>query len=806
MELMPSDRHDQLPVALAASAPPARYAPDPEFDYPPEDEGGLDLRRYLAAVLRHKWMIVGLGALGLGAGVGVSRLIKPLYVTQATVQIEGARRNSNQESPVRNTPLLESRGWLELMRSFLVLDEVVQRRRLFIEPAQPSDRPLFADFSLAGQFTPGSYALRVDGSGKRLRMLSAQGAQLDEAPVGDSIGRTVGFLWAPTNLGAGREVRFTVRVPRDASVQLAQTLQTILPLDGSVLRLQLQGTDPAGIAATVNDVADRFVEVATLLKRENLTNRKEVLKDQLASSLVDLNAAESALESFKVQTITEQRDPGATPIASGLIETRDPVRQAFFKLRLDRDSIALERDAIRRAIREGGQGNSMLLVSLSAIPSVSAATELSAALATLGAKRAEVRQLRLVFSSTHPDVVKLDREIEQLEARTVPEQARILAENLDRRVADFDQRISASSKEMQMIPIRATEEARRQRQVDIARTIYTQLQSAYEEARLAELSAAPDVRVLDRAVAPTQPITDRLLMIIVGGFLGGLGAGIMLALLLDRFDRRIRYPDQVTKELGLTILGALPMVENGKGGKPSAEQASNLLEALRSVRMNLGYAHGAAGTLITTITSPGAGDGKSFVSANLAKAFAGSGRRTLLIDADTRRGLQHRTMGVDRKPGLLDYLSGNATREQIIRPIPAWGIDFIPCGTRMAEGPELLSSPPMAQLILGLRAEYQVMIIDSPPIGAGVDPLVLASLCGSLVMVLRTGVTDRELAESRLHELHRLPIRVLGAVLNDVKPEGIYRYYSYIPGYRSEDEAIEDEPTRKPKRRLLGLR
>ena len=798
--------NESLPVALAASQPP-RFAAEREFEYPPEQDGGLDLRRYLAAVLRHKWMILGLGVLGFGAGVGVSRVVKPMYETQATVQIEVAARNGTQSSPVRNTPLMESRAWLELMRSFFVLDEVVRRQKLFVETPQPTDRALFAEFDLAQEFTPGRYTLRVDASGAQVQLLSETGAQLGAAPVGDSLGLQYGFRWVPRNVGAGRDVRFTVRVPRDASVQLSRTLQTILPEDGAVVRVQLQGTDPAGIAHTVNAVTERFVEVATLLKRENLTTRREVLKEQLSSAQVDLTSAENALERFKIETITEPTtDRGtAAPIASGLQETRDPVRQAFFKLRLERDSLARERDAVRRSLRDGADGSSSLLVALGTIPSVRGATELSDALATLGTKRAEARQLRLAFASTHAPLVKLDAEIAQLEQRTVPEQARILADNLDRRVAEYDARIGASSREMQMIPVRATEETRRERQVDIAKTIYTQLQAAYEEARLAELSAAPDVRLLDRAVAPTRPITDRLLFIIAGGLAGGLGLGVLLALLLDRFDRRIRYPEQVTQELGLSILGALPMVENGKGGKPNPEQASQLLEALRSIRMNLGYAHGAAGTLITTVTSPGAGDGKSFVSANLAKAFSSSGRRTLLIDADTRRGLQHRTMGVDRKPGLLDYLSGNATREQIVRSIPAWGIDFIPCGTRMAGGPELLSSPQMAQLILGLRAEYQVMIVDSPPIGAGVDPLVLASLCGSLVMVLRTGVTDRELAESRLHELQRLPIRVLGAVLNDVKPEGIYRYYAYIPGYRSEDEVEEAEES-PPKRRLLGLR
>jgi tyrosine-protein kinase Etk/Wzc len=109
----------------------------------------------------------------------------------------------------------------------------------------------------------------------------------------------------------------------------------------------------------------------------------------------------------------------------------------------------------------------------------------------------------------------------------------------------------------------------------------------------------------------------------------------------------------------------------------------------------------------------------------------------------------------------------------------------------------------MAQLVGSLRTEYQAIIIDSPPLGAGVDPLLLASLTGSMVMVLRTGVTDREFAESRLSDLHRLPIRVLGAVLNDVKAEGIYRYYSYLPGYRAEDEETEDDPLSGPSR-VLG--
>lgn len=801
---MSSGPKEILPVPLS-DVPSGGFASDPGYaEMPGDEEGGIDVKRYLAAAYRHKWLILGLGVLGFGAGIGLSKMVRPEYSAQAAIQIENSSRGAAQQSPIRNTPLLESRAWLELLKSYLVLDEVVRRRQLYIGLPSSQDRPLFVGFALADQFTPGNYVLRVDGGAKTLRLLTEAGTALEDAAIGDSIGRSIGFLWAPAIPAVSRDIPFSVRPPRDAAVRLAGDLQAQLPENGAVIRLSLQGQDPAGIAETVNAVGERFVEVAASLKRENLTTRTELLREQVASAYRDLTNAETALERFKINTITLPNDRGVTPIASGLQETRDPVRRAFFNLRIERDSVAQERDAILRALSQGVDTSTTMLIALNAIPSVRSAIELSTALADLGAKRAEARQLRLAFTSSHPTLAKLEPEIQELQSRTIPDQARALASALDQRVKDYDARIAASSLDLQQIPARSTEEARLERNVAMATTLHTSLQEAYQQAQLAELSSAPDVRILDRAVPPTQPVRERILMIIAGGLAGGFGLGVLLALMLDRLDRRIRYPDQVSKELGLAILGALPMVEHGAAGKPKAEQAGYLLEALRTVRLNLNYAHGTAGTLITTITSPGTGDGKSFVSVNLAKSFAEAGRRTLLIDADTRRGLQHRTMGVDRKPGLLDYLSGSNSREEIIRAVPAWGIDFIPCGTRMSGGPELLSSHAMAQLVLSLRAEYQVIIVDSPPIGAGIDPLVLASLTGSLVMVLRTGVTDRELAETRLHELNRLPIRVLGAILNDVKPEGVYKYYSYLPGYRAEDEP--GEVAGSPKRRILGLR
>jgi tyrosine-protein kinase Etk/Wzc len=174
------------------------------------------------------------------------------------------------------------------------------------------------------------------------------------------------------------------------------------------------------------------------------------------------------------------------------------------------------------------------------------------------------------------------------------------------------------------------------------------------------------------------------------------------------------------------------------------------------------------------------------------------GRRTLVIDGDVRRGTLHKVLGKDRKPGLTDLLAGNVTAEAAFRDTEHQLLDFIPCGSRFQDGPELLSSPEMRRFIADMRSRYQVILIDSPPLGATVDPFVLATISGTMLVVLRNGVTDREIAGSRLTTAGRLPIRVLGAILNDVRPSGFYRYYAYLPGYGVSDEGPPTED------RLIG--
>jgi capsular exopolysaccharide synthesis family protein len=778
--------------APTAVGPALRYSPEPDVD----DEPKVDVRRYIAAIIRHKWLVGGLTVVGTVAGFFVAKMQKPQYAAQSTIWIELA--GSNSSGPIQQGQLVQNTNWVDLLTSFTVMDSVVKEQRLFVWAQDVADTGVVRSLNILDRFRPGNYELKIDAPGRRWTLSTRGGAPMPilSGNVGDSIGADLGFLWQPPAhlLKPGRTIDFGLVTPRQSALEIVARLTTKIPLrDGNFLRMELKGGDPVRLASTLNAIGQQFVYVAAELKKDKLKQLSQILEGQLDSSEATLHRAERALEVFRVNTITEPTDAQSPPVASGLTMTQSAAMADYFKMKTNADQLGQDRAAIQRVLALGD--SAITPVALEPIQSVKNNPGLSQALSDLLTKQVALRVTLGRYTSDNPNVLKAMREIQDLQRETIPTLLRSLLEELRVQERLLSGRIASTERDLREIPTRTITEARLRRDVAIADQLYTSLEGRFSNAKLAEASSIPDVRVLDPAVVPDSPLTNLKFAIFGGGIALGFGVGIGLALLLDKFDRRLRYPDQVAS-LGLTILGTVPRVtSNGKG--PRNTDGAQVVESLRSIRLNLVNAYGAAGPLVTTITSPGSGDGKSFLASNLALAFADAGHRTLLIDGDIRRGTLHRVLNVNRKPGLLDFLGGQATREQVIQATRVPSVDFIGCGTRKMGGPELLASPAMSQLILSLRSQYNVIIVDSAPLGAGVDALVLGTLTGSLLLVLRTGVTDTELASAKLGDLDRLPIRVLGAVLNDVKAEGIYKYYSYLPGYSSDDEtAAEDAKDR----------
>jgi capsular exopolysaccharide synthesis family protein len=181
--------------------------------------------------------------------------------------------------------------------------------------------------------------------------------------------------------------------------------------------------------------------------------------------------------------------------------------------------------------------------------------------------------------------------------------------------------------------------------------------------------------------------------------------------------------------------------------------------------------------VVLAVSSPSSNDGKSLVSSNLALAFASAGHRTLLIDGDVRRGTLHSTFDIQVTPGLVEYLSNGTGLEAVVKSTSAENLFLLPRGARATRAPELLVSVKMNTLIETARQNFDAVIIDSPPLIAGVDAYALAAAAGNILVVLRQGLSDRKLAAAKLAIADRLPIRILGAVINGISGGGMYRYY-----------------------------
>jgi len=746
---------------------------------PEEPTRGKGFAEYLNAIERFKWLAIALTVLGTIGGVVATRFVKPQYSADVTIWIQAGGLQAN--GPIQTTNLLDATAWLDLMRSFSVLDSVVMRTRLYLDQ-KPADTKALKDFQIAERFRPGKYRLTVDKNGRTFDLKTAEGATVERGNVGNPIGQKVGFKWQPAKeaLGKDRTIEFELTSPRDASRDLRTDLKISTTKNESFLKVEYTGEERVLVGRVVNGVADRFLEAATELKRARLKELVGLLEQQRITAEQNLREAEYALERYRIETITLPSDQ-ATPVAPGLTSTQGQVMSNFFQMKIEQEQVRRDAEVINRILAEAAKSPATI-TDLGGITSVQQSPELSQALAELVARRATLRTTLQQYTPEHRNAKLLTAEIEKYEREILPRLTRGLLTQIGAKTNLLEERIASAGSELREIPPRIFEEGRLARQVAIATELHTNLRTRYESAQLATATTVADVQILDRAKTPHEPLKKVGITLLLMGFFGGLGLGVGLCILLDVMDPRVRYPQQISQGMGLPIHGVLPNLK-AKSGHAADLRSAHALEALREVRHNISHYFTPGSPIIFTVSSPGSGDGKTFITCNLAMAFADSGYRTVVIDGDTRRSTLHRLLDMPRRPGLTDYLSGDADYRQVVKLTAFDRLHFISSGSQLQSAPNLLGGSTMTELMSSLRQEYDVIIFDSPPLAAGVDPFILATVTGNLLVVLRSGQTDRALAEAKLEAMDRLPVRVMGAVLNGIDVSRAYKYYSYLPEY-----------------------
>ncbi|HHP0322212.1 polysaccharide biosynthesis tyrosine autokinase [Acinetobacter baumannii] len=340
------------------------------------------------------------------------------------------------------------------------------------------------------------------------------------------------------------------------------------------------------------------------------------------------------------------------------------------------------------------------------------------------------------------------------------------------------------------------------REVEVKTQLYTALLNSYQQLRIAKAGEIGNVRIVDTAVEPIKPIKpQKFQILILSLFLGGF-IGTLVALLRNMLRTGIKDSGQIENELDLPVYATVPrspiqesrikILKKKKSIPILAVKNSDdiAIESLRSIRTAIHFALANAKNNIIMIAGPSPEVGKSFISTNLATIFAQGDKRVLLIDADMRRGYMHKYFDVDVKPGLSELLSGQADLQKVLHKTQVTNLDVITRGKSPTNPSEILSSNQFKELLEQLQSQYDHIIIDTPPVLAVTDGIIISQYTGVNLIVARYAKSQMKELELTLNRFEQAGVKVNGFILNDIQRASAgYGYgYNYAYAYKAQKE------------------
>lgn len=321
-----------------------------------------------------------------------------------------------------------------------------------------------------------------------------------------------------------------------------------------------------------------------------------------------------------------------------------------------------------------------------------------------------------------------------------------------------------------------------QRQANASRSLYEGFLDRFKQVGAQQDMQIADSRIIARANVPVKPYFPNLAIFIGLGMALGVILGFMSALLLEYLHRGLRSLSDAETLYGVPGLGIVPLAEAEAGHLPTdyilKKPMSIFAESMRSVRAAIHFSNvdKPPRTIVVTSTMPG--EGKTIVSTALARLQAKAGHKVIIIDADMRRPRLHSVMSLDKtKPDLAKILAGEATLEEAIQK-DASGADVVIASGRTPNPQDLLTSQQMTKLLDRLKQEYDMVIIDTPPILAVADAALVAQSADAVIYIARWSSTPREVIGEGLKQLRKFNVRLAGLVLNQVDLED-RRQYGY---------------------------
>ncbi|OYD13703.1 hypothetical protein CH333_10275 [candidate division WOR-3 bacterium JGI_Cruoil_03_44_89] len=555
---------------------------------------------------------------------------------------------------------------------------------------------------------------------------------------------------------------------------------------------------PEGAMILANTVSDCFSEQSANLAKAKIKETKSFIEDQLPISEKRLEECERALEEFK------RRHHLLSETGGGLLQ------QQIAELENQENAVVIEmrmnEEALRSLETELERQNQELTASLTSIQNVSI-SELRDELMELNRERMLYLQAGLTtdnsrildlgkrIESTRKEIEKrvtgrkgdellmldpLDM-VSDLSKKIVHTRLHIL--DLRAKLDAIDDLLGEYRDELEKYPEKEYELAGLKRAYEFNEGVYNMLLQRYEEAKLAEVSEVGDVMVIERARLPVRPISPDMRRNILFALVFGIGLGVAGAVFAEYIDTSIKESSDIERWFSIPVIGVVPTYTGGLIYDEVKEQS--ILEVYKRIRTNLKFVRSGDKTPRTVmVTSATQEEGKTTISANLATVLAGGGSEVLLVESDLRRPSLSKLFGVNRKPGLSDYLIDEAQLEDVLRCTDVKGLHLLPSGSTPVSPPELLDSARMRELIQKLSTTYDMVFFDSPPILPCTDGLIIASMLDGVILVVQTKGPRRELIASAQSALLAVDAKILGCILNRGSREDYYGLYHYYYGYR----------------------
>jgi len=759
------------------------------------------LRELLNFTLRNRALVLGLPVVVLAATLVFLYLATPVYDASAWVRVDEQRSNLPVIDALQNLSSGDQiHTEMAVLRRRPLAAEVVDSLGLQLVVASPNRVPrdrLMTDVAVSRDAAARTYRLVREEGGFRLADRTGNGA----------VRLAVG---APSELGPVRlrllpgalehdELELEVLPLHKAVDRFRRTIQVTRPdRDADLIRIRYESTDSVLVQAVPNTMARYFIRNRHDVRKTEARSTVDFLHQQIGLLSGQLATAEDALRGFRErENIVSLEREGEVQVGR------------FAELRAERDVINAERQALAQMMGEAtlrAEAASDPLApspyrDLIAFPTLFvnfSVSELFRSMAEVENQRAQLLNLR---TPEDPDVRVLTSRIHELE-RQLQSIASTYLEGLTQQVASFDEALGLFRRELSAVPAREVQYARLYRQAEVLDEIYTLLQTRLKEAEIAAAIDDPSVRVVEPAIVPVDPIRPNKPLSLALALVLGLGLGAGAAFLRENMDGSVHTREDLQDVApGLPVLGLIPRIQEASNGRRQApahaakgvkdlshrliagrDPRSPISEAYRSMRTNIAFSSVDRAHRVLVFTSALPGDGKSTSSANLAVTLAQQGLRVLLVDADMRRGVLNQVLGELRAPGLSDVLIAEAELTEAIRKIDlgeSGTLDFMPSGTLPPNPAELIGSDRTRRLLDQLKDRYDSVILDAPPLNLVTDAALLGTRADGVVVVARSGVTDRGAISYALDQLAAVRAPVLGAVLNDIDVRKDRYYGSY---------------------------